>query len=91
MVRIAFRDAVWEGEGGSRKRTKEGHVWLVINGLTYESTSKRGRAQGPKSFDWSTRTLSAHHCYSLGAAPHFAGVQMIHEIGGVIDSILHSA
>jgi hypothetical protein len=62
VVRIAFRNAE---HNEKRERTRAGHVWFIINGKTYESTTKRGR-NGPTSFSWNLRTTEAHHCFVLG-------------------------
>ncbi|RVT87276.1 hypothetical protein DXV76_04135 [Rhodobacteraceae bacterium CCMM004] len=84
-VRIGFRDAVWvddlDGNGQQqidratgrvkRKRDPVGHVWLVINGRTYESTPRGGRSQGPKSLLWSARTADANHFFQLGTCTGF--------------------
>ncbi|MCP5072564.1 MAG: hypothetical protein GY947_04620 [Rhodobacteraceae bacterium] len=80
MVRIGFRDAVWEGSGDNRRRTGVGHVWLVINGITFESTSRNGRNQGPKSFSWETRVDDADHFFTLGRAPNFRMAYMLRAI-----------
>ncbi|MEJ6708371.1 MAG: hypothetical protein QNK92_06165 [Amylibacter sp.] len=71
-VRVGFRDAEHEGHGKERHRTKAGHVWLVVNGTTFESTSRGGRRKGPKCFAWSARTKQAEHFFTLGPAPNFA-------------------
>ncbi|MCP5086867.1 MAG: hypothetical protein GY952_08715 [Rhodobacteraceae bacterium] len=80
MVRIGFRDAVWSGRGEDRRRTGVGHVWLVINGITFESTSRGGRTQGPKSFAWDTRVDDADHFFTLGRAPEFRMKYMLRAI-----------
>jgi hypothetical protein len=61
-VRIAFRKKT------PQKKTR--HVWLVINGKTYESTKKDGR-NGPTSFHWFERENVADSCYFLGLIPGF--------------------
>jgi hypothetical protein len=71
-VRIGFRDAEHEGRGKERHRTKAGHVWLVLNGVSFECTSRGGRTQGPKCFNWNIRTEQADHFFTLGSAPNFA-------------------
>lgn len=53
---------------GKKKQT--GHVWLVINGKTYESTKKAGN-NGPASLLWSLRTADADYFYTLGQVPAF--------------------
>jgi hypothetical protein len=76
-VRIAFRKtiitkkAASEGSEGGSERTGVGHVWLVIDGKTYECTTKKSR-NGPTSFDWSVRTDDADSLYFLGFAPVFS-------------------
>jgi len=67
-VRIAFR-----------ARTPElvRHVWLIINGHTYESTT-RSHSNGPTSFHWYEREDSADSCYMLGAIPNFLIERVIH-------------
>jgi len=85
VVRIGFRrtiarrdengDVVRDARGRSEK-TQVGHVWLVINGKTYESTSKGGRDKGPKSLAWDMRKSDADHFYTLGDAPGFGLAQL---------------
>lgn len=79
-VRIGFRktipavEAVEAAAGRpavAEVKKKVGHVWLVINGRTYESTSKGGRGIGPKSFLWSVRKHACDYFYRLGPAPGF--------------------
>jgi hypothetical protein len=72
-VRIAFRNTVPEKPATktrSKIKKKVGHVWLVINGKTYESTKKNGN-NGPAILRWSERTSEADHFFFLGAAPGF--------------------
>jgi hypothetical protein len=80
IVRIGFRDTVPKRDedgsilrdtNGNALKEQVGHVWLVINGMTYESTSKGGRARGPKSLKWDERKDDADHFFKLGAAPGF--------------------
>ncbi len=72
MVRIAFRATnpakkkASGSEGGG-----VGHVWLVLNGKTYECTTK-GRGSGPRSFDFDVRSGDADALYVLGSAHGFA-------------------
>ena len=73
IVRIAFRKNKYkripdeDNPGKTKvKRTKIGHVWLIINGKTFEATTK-GTANGPTSFNWSERTSSCNGgCFILG-------------------------
>lgn len=85
IVRIGFRDtiakrdetgAVMRDSAGHSLKDQVGHVWLVINGSTYESTSKGGRGKGPKSLKWDERKSDADHFYKLGAAPGFGRIQL---------------
>ena len=66
VVRIAFRD-----REGDRVR----HVWLVINGFTYESTTRSGR-NGPTNFHWSSRTDQADNCFVVGPAANFLWAEL---------------
>lgn len=84
VVRIGFRDTIAKRDEdgnlvrnsrGNVEKKQVGHVWLVINGKTYESTSKGGRDKGPKSLKWDERKGDADHFYKLGAAPGFGLVQ----------------
>lgn len=77
-VRIGFRDAVWTTVNAIRRRSQVGHVWLVINGRTYESTSRINRNKGPKSLLWSERSDDADHFYTLGPSPSFAMGQFLY-------------
>ncbi len=71
VVRIGFRAAEHgRNDEGERVRTKAGHVWLVINGSTYESTT-RGRNNGVSSLNWDARTDQADAFYTLGSASGF--------------------
>ncbi len=74
IVRVGFRDGARDADGN---RTKVGHVWLVINGNTYEASSRRS-VGGVGSIRWSERTDHADHCFELGAAPLFGLGMMIH-------------
>lgn len=72
-VRIAFRKR--------KSGNPVGHVWLVINGRTYESTPKKDETSnlknkkiGPKSFKYSVRTDEVDHFYLLGRAPRFGWI-----------------
>ncbi len=85
IVRIGFRKTIVKRDedgdivrnaSGNAVKDQVGHVWLVINGRTYESTSKGGRGKGPKSLKWDERTSDADHFYKLGAAPGFGLIQM---------------
>lgn len=95
IVRIGFRNtvakrdssgAVIRDSAGNSLKDQVGHVWLVINGRTYESTSKGGRAKGPKSLGWDERTSDADHFYKLGAAPRFG----LKQLGVTLDRELES-
>jgi hypothetical protein len=74
LVRIAFKQTI---PGKAKTKTsaevekKVGHVWLVINGKTYESTATGGKTIGPKSFPWSKRTNAVDYFFLLGRAPNF--------------------
>lgn len=71
LVRIGFRGAKFkEKSDGTRKRSRVGHVWLIINGQTYESTKKAGN-NGPCSLNWSIRTNEVTEFFILGKAPGF--------------------
>ena len=58
------------------KKKQVGHVWLVINGQTYESTTKKDqfgkRNNGPASLQYSERNDDADFFYTLGPVPGFA-------------------
>ncbi len=83
-VRIGFRESVrgdiitpkTATKGAVRGKKKVGHVWLVINGQTYESTTKRDqygkKNNGPASLHYSERTKGKVHCFALGPAPGFS-------------------
>lgn len=77
IVRIGFRRTISRlNEDGEREKTQVGHVWLVINGKTYESTSKGGRDKGPKSLTWDVRKHDADYFFKLGDAPGFGLVKL---------------
>ena len=77
VVRIGFRRTISRrNEDGVRVKTQVGHVWLVINGKTYESTSKGGRDKGPKSLKWDDRISDADFFFKLGDAPGFGLAQL---------------
>ncbi len=82
-LRIAFRSAVRSGG----VRTKIGHVWLVINGRTYECTEKLGN-DGPASLDWEIRRGEGDRCFRLGPVPGFLSVQLSRTPGAAIASML---
>ena len=73
-VRIGFRKTDLElkrqtsGSGSGQKGV--GHVWLTINGKTYESTTKASN-NGPASLPFSARTKDVDAYYLLGRAPGF--------------------
>ncbi len=73
-VRIGFRATntklkrETEGQKGGQKGV--GHVWLTINGRTYESTKKAGN-NGPASLPWKARLDDVDAYYLLGKAPGF--------------------
>lgn len=67
VVRIGFRD---------RSPDLIRHVWLVINGFTYESTTKR-RRNGPTSFRWDVRSDQADNCFVLGNAPNLLWTELM--------------
>ncbi len=73
MVRIAFRatDSALKNDSSSSESAGVGHVWLVINGKTYECTTK-GRGSGPRSFNFDERSDDADALYVLGSAHGFA-------------------
>ncbi len=72
MVRIGFRAAKFDQKAdGTRERSRVGHVWLIINGKTYESTTKGGRNKGPKSFNWNIRENEVSEFFVLGRVPGF--------------------
>jgi hypothetical protein len=72
IVRIAYRatdpKAKKDNTGSGGKGV--GHVWLVINGRTFECTTK-GQANGPWSFDYTVRSKDADSMFVLGAAYGF--------------------
>lgn len=85
VVRIGFRRTIIAKDddgkivrtaSGRPKKAQVGHVWLVINGRTYESTSRGGRSKGPKSLKWDARTSDADFFYKLGPAPGFGLAQL---------------
>ena len=67
VVRIGFRD---------RTAEKIRHVWLLINGFTYESTTKR-RRNGPTCFRWDVRSEEASNCFVLGNAPNLLWTELM--------------
>ena len=73
-VRIGFRSTNLklkrQTSGGGSGQKGVGHVWLTINGKTYESTTKSGN-NGPASFPFSARTKDVDAYYLLGPAPGF--------------------
>lgn len=80
-VEIPYADHAWKNDDvvriGFRDRTADliRHVWLVINGFTYESTKRAGR-NGPTSFHWSARTEQADNFYIVGPASNFLWVEL---------------
>jgi len=71
-----------------RKTTssRQGHVWFVYNGRTYECTkTKTPPRNGPTSFDWGVRKRECDFCFILGHLnlPH-AQLDMIPGIASVI-------
>ena len=76
QVRIGFRDTTTELQSdGSRKKTQVGHVWLVINGKTFESTKKSGN-DGPASLNWNQRVQDVDDLFVLGSAPGFSAFRI---------------
>ncbi len=88
-VRIGFRETTYEknADGTNKKNTAGrlvvadegvGHVWLIVNGKTYESTTKTGpsgqRNDGPCSLDWNQRESEASDIFLLGIAPGFSAL-----------------
>ena len=73
MVRIAFRatDPALKNSGSGSDGKGVGHVWLVINGRTYECTTK-GQANGPWSFAYDVRSGDVDAMFELGPAHGFA-------------------
>ena len=73
-MRIAFRATNLklkkQTSGGGSAQKGVGHVWLTINGKTYECTTKYGN-NGPASFPFSARTNDVDAYYLLGSAPGF--------------------
>ncbi len=67
VVRIGFRD---------RTAEKIRHVWLVINGFTYESTTKR-RRNGPTCFRWDMRSSETSNFFVLGNAPKLLWTELM--------------
>jgi hypothetical protein len=76
VVRIGFRDTLRNSEG---VKTSVGHVWLVINGKTYESTSMFHNI-GPTSRKWSDRSHEVGDFFTLGPASNFLMLQAMLEI-----------
>lgn len=80
-VEIPYADHAWKNDDvvriGFRDRTDNliRHVWLVINGFTYESTTRAGR-DGPTSFHWSARTEQADNFYIVGPTRNFLWVEL---------------
>jgi len=71
VLRIAFRRTKWgpKPTEGKRKKIKPGHVWFILNGLTYECTKKGGQkygSNGIKPLPWHLRTAEAHTCFEIG-------------------------
>jgi hypothetical protein len=86
-VRIGFRKTIYEkGADGKNKKNAAGkltvadggvgHVWLVVNGKTYESTKKSGPQgqsnDGPSSLDWNQREDEVSDLFLLGISPGFS-------------------
>lgn len=71
MVRIAFRatDRALKKatSGGGSGQGGVGHVWLTINAMTYECTTK-GPNNGPASFPFSVRENDVDAYFVLGPA-----------------------
>ena len=80
-VRVPYSDHAWKNDDvvriGFRDRTDDliRHVWFVINGFTYESTTRSGR-DGPTSFHWSARTDQADDFYVVGPATDFLWAEL---------------
>jgi hypothetical protein len=80
-VEVPYADHAWRNDDvvriGFRDRTDEliRHVWLVINGFTYESTTRGGR-DGPTSFHWSARSDQADSFYIVGRAANFLWAEL---------------
>lgn len=88
-VRIGFRETAYEKNAdGSNKKNAAGklivadggvgHVWLVVNGKTYESTTKSGPQgqsnDGPASLDWNQREDEVADLFLLGVSPGFSAI-----------------
>ena len=81
-VEVPYAEHAWKNDDvvriGFRDRTDAQpvrHVWFVINGFTYESTTRRGR-NGPTCFHWSERTDQADNCYIVGPAANFLWAEL---------------
>jgi len=76
-VRIGFRATNLAlkraTSGGGSGQSGVGHVWLTINGMTFESTTK-GPNNGPASFPFLARTNDVDAYYLLGSAPGFSSI-----------------
>ncbi len=71
QLRIGFRSTKSKLQpDGSRKKTQIGHVWLIINGKTFECTTKSGN-NGPCSLNWDKRVKDADELFNLGNVPGF--------------------
>ncbi len=81
VVRAGFRAAEHgRNAAGERVRTRAGHVWLVINGATFESTT-RGGNNGPSSLHWEARVDEADAFFTLGPAPAFGLLRALQGVG----------
>ena len=76
-VRIGFRatDLALKRatSGGGSGQSGVGLVWLTINAMTFESTTK-GTNNGPASFPYSVRTKDVDAYFLLGSAPGFSSM-----------------
>ncbi|RYH08194.1 hypothetical protein [Tropicimonas sp. IMCC6043] len=73
VVRAGFRAAEHRRDHeGRRVRSRAGHVWMVINGATYESTTAVGN-DGVCSLNWEYRLKrdEVDAFFTLGTAPGF--------------------
>lgn len=81
FVEVPYADHAWKNDDvvriGFRDRTPNliRHVWLVINGFTYESTTRSER-DGPTNFHWSARTDQADNFYVVGPASNFLWAEL---------------
>lgn len=66
VLRIGFRAAV-RRDG---RRVRAGHVWFVINGRTFECTT-RGNNNGPCSLDWADRSDECAAFFTIGCVAGF--------------------